>query len=340
MKFDYYLPPSGIGDAVAKTAWAQARGFDGVFSADTAHEPFLPLAAAMQAVPEMDYGTAIAVAFARSPMVVAQTAWDLASLSGGRFMLGLGSQIRPHIVRRFSMPWDSPGPRMREYLAAVRAIWNTFQHGTALSFQGDFYQFSLMTPFFNAGPIDTPDVPIYLAGVGPYMTKLAGEVADGLHAHPFHTVRYLDEVVQPAIDAGAALAGRTACVVERVCPIMVITGHSEEQISDAREAVRQQIAFYASTPAYRSILDLHDWDFGERLTALSKRGDWDALAGVIPDEVVEAVAVVAPVAELGAALRERYSGRLDRIGLYTLGGDGFVLSDEDWTTIAGQARGD
>ena len=172
------------------------------------------------------------------------------------------------------------------------------------------------------------------------MTKLAGEVADGLHAHPFHTVRYLDEVVQPAIDAGAALAGRTASAVERVCPIMVITGHSEEQISDAREAVRQQIAFYASTPAYRSILDLHDWDFGERLTALSKRGDWDALAGVIPDEVVEAVAVVAPVAELGAALRERYSGRLDRIGLYTLGGDGFVLSDEDWTTIAGQARGD
>ena len=340
MKFDYYLPATGIAAAVAKAAWAKERGIDGVFSADTAHEPFLPLAAAIHAVPKMDYGTAIAVAFARSPMVVAQTAWDLAAASEGRFLLGLGPQIRPHIVRRFSMPWDSPGPRMREYLGAVRAIWDTFQNGVPLSFKGDFYQFSLMTPFFDAGPIEHSNVPIYIAGVGPYMIKLAGEAADGLHAHPFHTIKYLDEVVQPAIDAGAASAGRRSSEIARVCPIMVVTGHTEEQMSAAREAVRQQIAFYASTPAYRSILELHDWDFGERLTALSKRGEWDALPGVIPDEVVEEVAVVAPIAELGAALRERYEGRLDRIGLYTLGGDSLDLSDAEWSTVAAEVRGD
>ena len=339
MKVDYYLPPAGLGVVAEQAAWAQRIGYDGLFTADTGHEPFLPIVQAVSSAPGMEYGTAIAVAFARSPMTVAQTAWDLAAYADGRFLLGLGSQIKPHVERRFSMPWDSPGPKMREYIAALRAIWDTWQNGTPLRFAGDFYSFTLMTPFFNPGPIKHPRVPVYIAGVGPYMGRLAGEVCDGYHVHPFHSVRYLDEVTFPAMDEGAAIARRSRSDIDLVSTVFIVTGRDEAEMASMRYAVKQQIAFYASTPSYRAMLETHDWDFGPALTAMSKRGEWDKMADVIPDEVVGEVAVEAPLDELGTAVHNRYDGVLDRVGFYAFAGGMDGLTDEDWATLVEATRG-
>ena len=198
-------------------------------------------------------------------MITAMTAWDLARMSRGRFMLGLGTQVRAHIVRRFSTTWDRPVPRLREYILALRAIWGSFQDSSPLAFDGDFYQFSLMTPFFNPGPIPNPDVPIYIAGVGPYLSRLAGELCSGFHVHPFHTVRYLDEVVLPGIAAGAAGSGRTLDDVELATTVFVMTGATDSDVEQAMGPVRQQIAFYASTPSYLPVLEAEGWDFGGEL---------------------------------------------------------------------------
>lgn len=339
MKVDYFMPPINLGAVGEQAAWAQRVGYDGVFSADTSYDPFLPLVTAAEHAPDLDLGTAIAVAFARSPMTVAQTAWNLAELSGGRFLLGLGTQIKPHIERRFSMPWDSPGPKMREYIAALRAIWDTWQNGTPLRFSGDFYSFSLMSPFFNPGPIKHPDIPVYIAGVGPYMSRLAGEVCQGYHVHPFHSVKYLEEVTFPAMDEGAASASRTRADVELVAPIFVVTGRDEDEMGQMRYGAKQQIAFYASTPAYRLMLETHDWDFGPELTAMSKRGEWDKMADVIPDEAVAEVAVEAPIDELGPAIRDRYDGVLDRVAYYTFAGGMTGLSDDDWSGLVEATKG-
>lgn len=333
VKIDYYLPPDFPHrlDDVIRTA--RHAGFDGVFSADVSHDPFLPLLRVTQLAPSMTIGTAIAVAFARSPMTLAQTAYDLAGAAEGRFLLGLGTQIRPHIVHRFSMPWSAPVPRMREYVAAMRAIWHSWQSGERLRFRGEHYHFSLMTPFFDPGPIEGVEVPVYLAGVGTGMATLTGEIADGFHAHPFHTVEYLDDVVLPAITAGAETAGRSLDDVSIVSTVMCVTGRNEAEMAEASRAVRQQIAFYASTPAYRAVLDLHDWDFGDRLLAMSKAGEWDAMSGVISDEVLEQIAVVAPLDELAGAIRDRYGDRLDRVGFYNVGPGFADLTIDEWASL-------
>ncbi len=337
MNVDYYFPPSLPTAAPAAATRAARLGYDGFFSAETSHEPFAPLFLANQAEPGLDLGTAIAVAFPRSPMITAQVAWDLAAVSGGRFLLGLGTQVKAHITRRFSVEWSHPGPRLREYIAALRAIWDTWQNGTPLRFKGDFYQFTLMTPFFNPGPIDHPDVPVYIAGVGPYLSRLAGEACQGFHVHPFHTVKYLDEVVLPRISEGAEAAGRSLDDVTRVATVFVVTGHDEEEIAAQMRPVKQQIAFYASTPSYRIVLDTHGWDFGDTLNAMSRRGEWDAMADVIPDEVVHEVGVVAPIDELGTAMKAKYGDRLQRVGYYTLGGEA-ALTDEEWAAVIAQTR--
>ncbi len=337
MHVDYYFPPQLPNAAPAAAARAARLGYDGFFSAETSHEPFAPLFLANQAEPSLDLGTAIAVAFPRSPMITAQVAWDLAAVSGGKFLLGLGTQVKAHITRRFSTEWSHPGPRLREYIAALRAIWDTWQNGIPLRFKGDFYQFTLMTPFFAPDPIEHPDIPVYIAGVGPYLARLAGEACQGFHVHPFHTVKYLDEVVLPHIEEGATKAGRSLDDVARVATVFVVTGHDEDEIAAQMRPVKQQIAFYASTPSYRVVLDTHGWDFGDTLNAMSRRGEWDAMADVIPDEVVHEVGVVAPIDELGTAMKAKYGDRLQRVGYYTLGGEA-ALTDDEWAAVIAQTR--
>jgi probable F420-dependent oxidoreductase len=251
--------------------------------------------------------------------VVAYTSWDLARLTGGRFLLGLGTQVRAHITRRFSTEWGRPAARLRDYILALRAIWSAWQGSTPLRYEGEFYEFSLMTPFFDPGPIPTPEVPVYIAGVGPVLSAMAGEVCDGFHVHPLHTVSYLDRVVLPGIEKGAASAGRDPSQVEKVTTVFVMTGRDDAEIEQAMGPVRQQIAFYASTPSYRPVLEASGWDVGERLHSMSRRGEWAAMAELVSDDMVHEVGVAAPIDRLGAAIRERYGDRVQRVGFYSLG---------------------
>ena len=334
MKVDHWFvaAPEAAADAAIR---AREIGYDGFFTAETQNDPFLPLALASSAVPDLEIGTGIAVAFPRSPMVTAMIAWDLARMSGGKFMLGLGTQVRAHITRRFSSTWGRPGPQLRDYIQAMRAIWDTWQNARPLSYEGEYYNFSLMTPFFNPGPIGHPDVPIYIAGVGPYLSHLAGELCDGFHVHPFHTAKYLDEDVLPRIAAGAAASGRTLDDVERVTAMFVVTGETQGEIEQAMEPVRQQISFYGSTPSYAPIFEANDWDFNDQLRSMSRRGEWDKMVSVVPDEAVAEVAVVAPIDELGSAIRERCEGRLQRVGFYGLGSIASLDPDQQSDVLRG-----
>lgn len=327
MKLDYYFPPSPP-DRAARAAEAAADlGYDGFFSAETQHDPFLPLAFAAQAAPELEIGTSIAVAFARSPMVTAMTAWDLARLSRGKFMLGLGTQVRAHITRRFSAEWGKPVDRLRDYILSLRAVWSAWQGSSPLRHKGEFYELSLMTPFFDPGPVPHPDIPVYIAGVGPRLSALAGEVCDGFHVHPLHTVAYLDEVALPNIKKGAEGAGRSLDDVERATTIFVMTGETDSDVERAMAPVRQQISFYASTPSYRPVLEASGWDFGERLHAMSIRGEWADMADAVPDEAVLEAGVAAPIDRLGEAIREKYGDRVQRVGFYSIGSAADLSAD-------------
>lgn len=339
MKVDHVMSSTtGPTEAPEAVARAARIGFDGVFSVETAHDPYLQLAAGIPHGPGLDFGTAIAVAFPRSPMNTAMIAWDLQRQSGGRFLLGLGTQIKAHITRRFSTTWDSPGPRMREYIEAMRAIWATWQDGEALRYDGKFYQFSLMTPFFDPGPMPFDPPKVYISAVGPFNCRLVGTHCDGIHVHAFHTEKYLDEYVIPSVAAGAAQAGRDMADIEFVSAAFCVTGRDEKEMAASRQAVKQQVAFYASTPAYRGVLDVEGWDFGPKLTAMSKRGEWEEMANVIEDEVVEKFAVVAPIDELGAALQERYEGRLDRVAYYTLANELDHLSEDELAALVASTK--
>jgi len=318
MKVDYYYSTT-LEQAGPAARDASDLGYDGFFTTETQHDPFLALPVAALEAPGLELGTAITVAFPRSPMVTAMTSWDLAHLSKGKFMLGLGTQVRGHITRRFSTVWDSPGPRLRDYILSMKAIWDTWQNAVPLKYDGEFYKFSLMTPFFDPGPIQHPDIPVYIAGVGPYLSKLTGELCDGFHVHPFHTPKYLDDVVFPNMRKGAESAGRSLDDVEMATTVFVMTGETEADIEQAMEPVRQQISFYASTPSYKPVLEANGWDFGGQLNALSKQGRWDEMPGLVPDEVVREVGVVAPLDKLGSAIKEHYAGRVQRVGFYTVG---------------------
>ncbi len=328
MKFDYLFPNLSPIKAPEMARRAARIGYDGFFTAETGHEPFLSMCLASQAEPGLQVGTAITLAFPRSPMVMAQLAWDMQIVAGGNFILGLGTQIKPHITRRFSTEWSHPTARLRDYIGAVRAVWDCFQNGTRLRYQGDFYQLTLMTPFFNPGPNDLPPIPVYIAGVGPLLSRLAGEICDGFHVHPFHTTKYLDELVIPAIAEGAARTGRTIDDVKLATPVFVVTGRDSQEMEQMIRPVKEQIAFYASTPSYAPIMDTHGWDFGPTLRAMSKRGEWRRMADVIPDEVVHEVAVVAPMADLADRLISRYQGRTHRISLYSMATSPNFTEDE------------
>ncbi|MGQ0837181.1 LLM class F420-dependent oxidoreductase [Actinokineospora sp.] len=296
-----------VAQAAAAIAAAERAGYDGAWVAETQHDPFLALAVAAPMTERIELVTGIAVAFARNPMTVAVQANDLQLLSGGRFVLGLGSQIRPHITKRFGMPWSSPAARMREFVLAVRAIWHAFETGERLGFTGEFYTHTLLTPFFNPGPNPHGNPKVYLAAVGERMTEVAGEVADGLLCHSFCTERYLREVTLPALERGRAKAGKPLAGFEISGPSFVATGASDAEVEESVAAVRKQIAFYGSTPAYRAVLDLHGWgELQDELNALSKRGRWDEMAGLIDDDVLTAFAVVGDPARVADEITRRY----------------------------------
>jgi probable F420-dependent oxidoreductase len=308
----------GLDQATASAAEQERRGYDGIWVPETSYDPFLPLLLAAQQTERLDLATGIAVAFARSPMTLAQTTWDLQAASHGRFILGLGSQVKAHITRRFSMPWSHPAPRMREMILAIRAIWACWNEGTKLDFRGDFYTHTLMTPFFNPGPNPHGDARIFLAGVGELMTEVAGEVADGFLCHGFTTRRYLDEVTLPALEKGRAKAGKTMEGFEVSGPMFVVTGRDEAEMAAAAKGVRGQIAFYGSTPAYRKVLDLHGWgDLQDELNRMSKDGRWAEMGELIDDDMLAEFAVVAPVDEVAAGVRDRWGDVLSRLSFYT-----------------------
>ena len=315
LKVDAFLS-GGLGDAERVAGEARAAGYDGLWSAELAHDPFLPLARAATAAIPMELGTSIVVAFARSPMTLATTAWDLQALSGGRFLLGLGSQVRAHIERRFSMPWSRPAARMGEFVRAMQAIWDAWQHGSPLDFQGDFYHHTLMTPNFDPGPLPEGPPRVLVAAVGTAMTRIAGEVADGLLVHGFTTLRYLQDVTLPALEAGLARSGRSRRDFEVKYAPFVVTGSTEEELGRATEETRERIAFYASTPAYRPVLEHHGWgDLQTALNVLARQGEWKAMGGLIDDDVLHAFALVAPLPDLPAALGRWVGGLADRTGL-------------------------
>ena len=297
-------------------AQAERAGYTGLWTSEVKHDPFIAVALAACATERIDLGTAIALAFARSPMTLAVQANDLQILSQGRLLLGLGSQIKPHITRRFSMPWSHPAARMREYILAMRAIWDCWHNGTKLSFTGEFYSHTLMTPFFNPGPSPYGAPPVMLAGVGAAMTAVAGEVADGFLCHGFTTERYLREVTLPTL-AGARPGGELAGFEVSGSPF-VVTGRTDEEMSEARRGVREQIAFYGSTPAYRPVLELHGWGaLSEELHGLSRLGKWKEMGEAIDDQVLDAFAVTAEPDQVAAALLHRYGDIMTRMTLYT-----------------------
>jgi probable F420-dependent oxidoreductase len=311
---------------------AEDFGFAGLWTSETKHDAFLPLAIAANETREIELGTSVAIAFSRSPMETAQTAWDLQNLSDGRFVLGLGTQVKAHITRRFSMPWEKPAARLREYILAVHEIWDSFQNEGPLQFEGEFYRHTLMTPFFNPGPIDHPQIPIYIAGVNTRLARLAGEICDGFHVHPFHSPEYVRRTVIPAIAEGARQANRDPDQVELATSALAITGENGEETNERRESVRAQISFYASTPTYRAVLEAHGWEeVGERLGTMARERKWREMPALISDEMLAAFAVEATPDEIGAALRERYAGLIDRVALYVP----FVSGERDsfWRTV-------
>jgi probable F420-dependent oxidoreductase len=305
---------------------------------ETRHNPFLACGAALAATDRLRAGSGIAVAFPRSPMVTAQAAWDLADAGHGRFVLGLGTQVKAHIQRRFSTVFDRPTQRMREYVQALRAIFAAFAGDGRLRFSGDFYEFSLLTEFFNPGPIDDPQVPIWVAAVGPRMLRLAVEVCDGVFLHPLNSARYLRATVLPMIEAGARAGGRDRSGLTVCCPVFVAVGDTQEEIDRQRAGIARQIAFYGSTRTYRPVFDAHGW--GEatgELHALLARGDFPAMTALMTSEMLDAFSVTATWNRLPAALTERYGGLADRVAPY--GADlGSPQARERWQDVTAALR--
>jgi probable F420-dependent oxidoreductase len=312
MKIDITLPPLFL-TAVPEYARAvEEIGFDTLWSTETQHDPFLPGALIAEHTQKLNFGTAVAIGFARSPATMAYTAWDLAQASNGRFILGLGTQVKGHIERRFGMPWpDSVVGKLREQIGAMRAFWYSWQTGERFKFRGEYYKLSLMAPFFNPGPIQHPEIPVYIAGVNTGLARLAGETTQGFHVHPLHSPRYLREVILPAINAGTQKAERRNSDV-KIAVTAFAASTSEEQ-----NFARMQISFYASTPSYRRVFALHGWEeTAEQLSKLAIRQRWGEMGEMIDDEIFSTFAVLAPPDQLGAALKERYQDLADHLTLY------------------------
>jgi len=302
---------TGIAPVIA-TAAQQARraeelGYDGIITPETQHDPFFPLLIAAEHTQKVDVGTGVAIAFPRSPMVVANIAWDLQGYSGGRFRLGLGSQVKGHNERRFSTPWSPPAPRMREYVLALRAIWRTWATGEKLSFQGEHYHFSLMTPNFTPPPIEQPEIPVYISAVGPVMSRVAGEVCDGLRLHGFLTPKYLTDVILPNVEEGLAKSGRTLKDFDLVGGGFMAVGDTDAEVRKAKQQVATQISFYGSTRTYQGVFDVHGWgDLTSKLHEMSLQGQWGAMAEEISDEVLETFAAVGKPEDVADEIVKRF----------------------------------
>ena len=308
----------------------EAAGYSGIWTAETANDPFFPLLLAAEHTSTIELGTSIAVAFARNPMVTANIGYDLNKFSKGRFVLGLGSQIKPHITKRFSMPWSHPAARMREFVLAMRAVWDCWNEDAPLNFRGEYYTHTLMTPFFNPGPSEYGAPRVFLAGVGELMTEVAGEVCDGFICHGFTTEKYLREVTLPALARGRAKAGKTMEGFEIVGPSFVVTGGDEAELAAAKVGTRQQIAFYGSTPAYRAVLDIHGWGgLQDELNSMSKMGKWAEMGTLIDDEVLNTFAVVGEPEHIAPELNHRYGDVIQRISFYTP----YSTNPERWNSI-------
>ncbi|MGH6887549.1 MAG: TIGR03617 family F420-dependent LLM class oxidoreductase [Geminicoccales bacterium] len=311
MKIDVGLRSHDLHELGGEAAAYERLGVDGLWSYETAHDPFLPLVVAALATERVSLGTGIAVAFGRTPFAMAQTAWDLQRVSDGRLLLGLGTQVRAHIERRFAAAFEHPAARIVDYIRCLRAIWDTFQNGARPAYEGRFYRFTLISDFFNPGPIEHPDIPISLAGVGERMARAAGEVADGFHVHPLHSPGYLRDVVRPAIAAGARATGRDPAAIDLIASVFIVAGDTDGERAAAERYARQQIAFYASTPTYRPFLAYHGFEaLGKELSGLARAGRFAAMPARVPDALLEAVAVSAEPAGVGAATRARYAGDL------------------------------
>jgi len=321
MKFDAILPPTGLKNIPAIAKAAEQLGFDALWTQETQHDPFLPCALIGEHTTRLNFGTGIAVSFARSPANLAYTAWDLAAQSNGRFILGLGTQVKAHIERRFGQPWpESVTKKLREQIQVTRAFWDCWQNGTKLNARGEYYKITLMSPFFNPGPIEHPNIPIYIAGVNTGLARLAGELCEGFHAHPFHSVRYMQEVILSGIEEGAKKSGRKREDIS-VC-VTAFIATSPEELNFARA----QLSFYASTPSYRPVLELHGWgDVAEKLSAHASRGEWAEMPMLITDEILNEFCLVTEESKLTDELKKRYAGIADRLAVYTP----FVSGEKD-----------
>jgi probable F420-dependent oxidoreductase len=332
MKFDAALPPVGLKDVPAIAKAAEEIGFDALWTQETQHDPFLPCALIAEHTTHLRAGTAIAVSFARSPANIAYTAWDLSAQSNGRFILGLGTQVKAHIERRFGQPWpESVAGKLREQIEVIRAFWDCWQNRTKLNYRGEYYKVTLMSPFFNPGPIEHPNIPIYIAGVNTGLAKLAGELCNGFHVHPFHSVRYVREVLLPAIEAGATKEGRKSEDVSVLVNAFIAT--TPEELNFARA----QISFYASTPSYRPVMDLHGWaGVAENLSSHAARGEWAEMPMLITDEILNEFCLVTEEDRIANELRKRYEGIADRLTIYTP----FVPGERDrwWRELTGSFK--
>ena len=330
MKLDAALPPVQLKDVPAIAKAAEEIGFDALWTQETQHDPFLPCTLIAEHTSLLNFGTAIAVSFARSPANLAYTAWDLAAQSNGRFMLGLGTQVKAHIERRFGMQWpESVTGKFREQIQVIRAFWDSWQNGTKLNFRGEYYKITLMSPFFNAGAIENPNIPIYIAGVNAGLAKLAGEICEGFHAHPFNSPRYMNEILLPAIEEGLQKNNRKRKDITVSMTPFVATTPEEQGFA------RMQIAFYASTPSYRPVMNLHGWgETAEKLSGFAAKAEWAEMPMLITDEMLSEFCLMTSQENLASDLKKKYDGIADRLTLYTP----FVPKEKDewWKKLAGE----
>lgn len=314
MKVETGLMAGRLSEVPAAARRAEELGYDGFVVPQTSHDPFLALALATEHTERVELATGVAIAFPRSPMVTAHEAWDLQAYSGGRLLLGLGTQVKGHIERRFSVPWTAPGPRLREYILAMRAIWDCWQNGSKLDFRGEHYTFTLMTPFFNPGPIEYPHVRVYISAVNPYMCRLAGELCDGIRLHAFNTPKYFREVILPNLEVGARKAGRSLADIDVCGGSFIIAGETEEEIEQVKRDTRRQVAFYGSTRTYKPVLDAHGWgDTALKLHRMSSEGLWSEMADQITDEMLDEFAVIGTYDEIVGKIKERWGWVVNRV---------------------------